>query len=205
MSGIQLCGVAKRFGTTPVLTDIDLVVPARSMTAVLGASGSGKTTLLRLIAGFEQLDEGTISIGDRVVDDGRRAVRPQHRGVGYVPQDGALFPHLTVAGNVRFGVGRHDRGAGERTARPGRSGRSGAPLPPSALRRPAAAGRPGPGPGRAARCGAPRRALQLPRRFAAHRAAPRRGPHPGRDGHYHGTGHPRPGRGPGPGPTRSLS
>jgi iron(III) transport system ATP-binding protein len=109
MSAIELRGVAKRFGATPVLTDIDLVVPPRSMTAVLGASGSGKTTLLRLIAGFEQLDAGTISIGGRVVDDGQRAVRPQHRGVGYVPQDGALFPHLTVAGNVNFGVGRHDR------------------------------------------------------------------------------------------------
>ena len=64
---------------------------------MLGPSGSGKTTLLRLIAGFEQLDEGRITIGERVVDDGRRTVRTRDRGIGYVPQEGALFPHLTVA------------------------------------------------------------------------------------------------------------
>lgn len=109
MSAIELSGVAKRFGATPVLADIDLTVSAGSITAVLGASGSGKTTLLRLIAGFEQLDSGTISIGARLVDDARRSVRPQHRGVGYVPQDGALFPHLTAIGNIGFGLLRAER------------------------------------------------------------------------------------------------
>jgi iron(III) transport system ATP-binding protein len=109
VSVIELSAVAKRFGATIVLTDIDLTVPSGSVTAVLGASGSGKTTLLRLIAGFEQLDRGAISIGGRLVDDGRRSARPQHRGVGYVPQDGALFPHLTVLGNVGFGLGRGER------------------------------------------------------------------------------------------------
>ena len=109
MSTIELRGVAKRFGATPVLTDVDLVVPDGTTTAVLGASGSGKTTLLRLIAGFEQVDTGTISIDGRVVDDGVRSVRAQHRGVGYVPQEGALFPHLTVLGNMGFGVPRGDR------------------------------------------------------------------------------------------------
>ncbi len=101
--------VAKSFGATAVLTDIDLSIPAGLITAVLGASGSGKTTLLRLIAGFEQLDSGTISIGGGIVDDGHRSVRPQHRGIGYVPQDGALFPHLTVIGNVSFGLARRER------------------------------------------------------------------------------------------------
>lgn len=101
--------MAKSFGATKVLTDIDLSVPEGSITAVLGASGSGKTTLLRLIAGFEQLDSGTITIGGRLFDDGHRSVRPQHRGVGYVPQDGALFPHLTVLGNVSFGLARAER------------------------------------------------------------------------------------------------
>ncbi|MGD0379884.1 MAG: ABC transporter ATP-binding protein [Acidimicrobiales bacterium] len=109
MSTIELRGVAKRFGVTPVLTDVDLVVPDGSTTVVLGASGSGKTTLLRLIAGFEQVDAGTVSIDGRVVDDGVRSVRAQHRGVGYVPQEGALFPHLTVMGNVSFGISRADR------------------------------------------------------------------------------------------------
>jgi iron(III) transport system ATP-binding protein len=109
VSAIELRTVAKSFGATKVLTDIDLSVPEGSITAVLGASGSGKTTLLRLIAGFEQLDGGTISIGGRLVDDGHKSVRPQHRGVGYVPQDGALFPHLTVIGNVGFGLARGER------------------------------------------------------------------------------------------------
>lgn len=111
MSVIELSAVAKSFGVTSVLTDIELRVPAGSTTAVLGASGSGKTTLLRLIAGFEQLDGGVISIGGRIVDDGHRSVRPQHRGVGYVPQDGALFPHLTVLGNVGFGLDRREHSA----------------------------------------------------------------------------------------------
>jgi iron(III) transport system ATP-binding protein len=111
MSVIELRGIAKRFGSTPVLINVDLTVPSASITAVLGASGSGKTTLLRLIAGFEQLDNGTIAIAGQVLDDGRRSVRPQHRGVGYVPQDGALFPHLTVIGNVSFGLPRRDRSA----------------------------------------------------------------------------------------------
>jgi iron(III) transport system ATP-binding protein len=111
MSVIELRGIAKQFGATPVLTDVDLTVSAASITAVLGASGSGKTTLLRLIAGFEQLDAGTIAIGGQILDDGHRSVRPQHRGVGYVAQDGALFPHLTVIGNVGFGLSRRERPA----------------------------------------------------------------------------------------------
>jgi iron(III) transport system ATP-binding protein len=109
MSAIELRGAAKSFDTTAVLRGVDLTVPVGSFTAVLGASGSGKTTLLRLIAGFERLDSGSMSIGDRVVDDGRRAMSPQHRGVGYVPQEGALFPHLTVFRNIAFGLPRRDR------------------------------------------------------------------------------------------------
>ncbi|MDQ6606337.1 MAG: ABC transporter ATP-binding protein [Actinomycetota bacterium] len=109
MSAIELVQVTKGFGATPVLAGVDLEVPAGSVTAVLGASGSGKTTLLRLLAGFDQVDSGTIAIGGSLVDDGRRMVRSQHRGVGYVPQDGALFPHLTVKGNVGFGLSRGER------------------------------------------------------------------------------------------------
>jgi iron(III) transport system ATP-binding protein len=113
MSAIELRGVAKSFGATPVLTDVELTVPDASITAVLGVSGSGKTTLLRLIAGFEQLDAGTIAIGGHVLDDGRRSVNPQHRGIGYVPQDGALFPHMTAIGNVSFGLARRERSTAE--------------------------------------------------------------------------------------------
>jgi iron(III) transport system ATP-binding protein len=109
VSPIEVHGVYKSYGSTPVLSGLDLTVPNGSVTAVLGASGSGKTTLLRLIAGFDHVDAGVISIGGQIVDDGRQTVRSQHRGVGYVPQDGALFPHLTVRGNVGFGLSRRDR------------------------------------------------------------------------------------------------
>ena len=109
MSAIEIRSAAKSFDATAVLAGVDLTVPVGSITAVLGASGSGKTTLLRLIAGFERLDSGSIRIGTRTVDDGRRTVAPQHRGVGYVPQEGALFPHLTVTGNIAFGLSRRER------------------------------------------------------------------------------------------------
>jgi iron(III) transport system ATP-binding protein len=109
MSAIELRNAGKAFGSTRVLEGVELAVPERSITAVLGASGSGKTTLLRLIAGFESLDRGSLEIGGRLVDDATRSVPAQHRGVGYVPQEGALFPHLTVRGNIAFGLPRHDR------------------------------------------------------------------------------------------------
>ena len=110
MTAIEIHDVNKRFGQTSVLKGVTLSVPPGAITAVLGASGSGKTTLLRLIAGFELLDSGSIAIGGEVVDDGRTIVRSQHRGVGFVPQDAALFPHLTALKNVAFGLSRADRG-----------------------------------------------------------------------------------------------
>ncbi|MCW2929213.1 MAG: Fe(3+) ions import ATP-binding protein FbpC 1 [Actinomycetia bacterium] len=106
---IEIAGLRKSYGATEVLRGVDLSVARGSITAVLGASGSGKTTLLRLIAGFDEADAGTISIAGRRVDDGRRTVSAQHRGVGYVPQDSALFPHLTVRANVAFGMPRRSR------------------------------------------------------------------------------------------------
>jgi iron(III) transport system ATP-binding protein len=110
MSAIELESVAKRFGSTAVLRGVDLSVSIGSITAVLGASGSGKTTLLRLIAGFEPVDGGTLTLNGQLVDDGRRMLSPQHRGIGYVPQEGALFPHLTVTANIAFGLSRGERG-----------------------------------------------------------------------------------------------
>jgi len=106
VSAVELHGIAKAYGHTPVLDDLSLTVGDHSVTAILGPSGSGKTTVLRLIAGFERVDSGTISIGERVVDDRRTHVRPERRGIGYVPQDGALFPHLTAERNVSFGLDR---------------------------------------------------------------------------------------------------
>ena len=114
MTALTVSGVTKAYGSTPVLTGVDLHVPARSLTAVLGPSGCGKTTLLRLVAGFDDPDSGTITLGSEVVAGAGRATPPQRRRVGYVPQEGALFPHLSVAANVTFGLPRRSRsGAGE--------------------------------------------------------------------------------------------
>jgi iron(III) transport system ATP-binding protein len=105
MRQLTVTGLHKAFGTHPVLTGLDLDVPAGSFAAILGQSGSGKTTLLRLLAGFERADAGSIAIGDRLVDGpGVTHVPPERRQMGYVPQEGALFPHLNVAANVGFGL-----------------------------------------------------------------------------------------------------
>jgi iron(III) transport system ATP-binding protein len=109
MTSLHVTDLHKAFGSHAVLTGIELTVTDGSLAAILGPSGSGKTTLLRVVAGFERADRGTIALGDDVVDDGRRFVPPERRGIGYVPQEGALFPHLTVLRNVAFGVPRKDR------------------------------------------------------------------------------------------------
>jgi iron(III) transport system ATP-binding protein len=109
MSEIRMAAAVKRYGATTVLDGVSLTVPEGSITAILGRSGSGKTTLLRIIAGFERLDAGTLSLAGRVVDDSRQVIPAQSRGIGYVPQDGALFPNLTALGNIAFGLPRRDR------------------------------------------------------------------------------------------------
>ena len=110
MSAVELANVAKSYDGTVVLSDFSLTVADTFITAILGPSGSGKTTLLRLIAGFDRPDAGTILLGDQVVDDARTHVRPERRGIGYVPQEGALFPHLNAIRNISFGLDRNDRG-----------------------------------------------------------------------------------------------
>src|SRR3954466_6896869 len=109
MSSLTVQDVTKSFGATPVLTGVDLHVPSGSFTALLGPSGCGKTTLLRLIAGFDDPDAGTIAVGDTVVAGAGRSVAARRRGIGFVPQEGGLFPHLSVAGNVTFGLPRRER------------------------------------------------------------------------------------------------
>lgn len=104
MSAISAKGLTKARSQGLVLDGVDLEVPEGSLLAVLGASGSGKTTLLRLLAGFDRVDAGRIAIAGHVVDGPGSFVPPEERGVGYVPQDAALFPHLTVARNVGFGI-----------------------------------------------------------------------------------------------------
>ena len=111
MTAVSVRNLAKAFGPSEVLRGIDLMVPEKSVTAILGPSGCGKTTLLRLIAGFDAPDSGEILLGDQLVCGNGRFVAPQHRRVGYVPQEGALFPHLDVGDNITFGLkGRARRG-----------------------------------------------------------------------------------------------
>ena len=116
MTGLVIRQLAKSFGAVPVLRDVSLAVAPLGFTAVLGASGSGKTTLLRLIAGFERPDAGEIRIGDETVASAAIFRRPEQRGIGYVPQEGALFPHLSVADNITFGLCRAQRRARARVA-----------------------------------------------------------------------------------------
>ena len=106
---IRVRGVDKTFGTTRAVVDADLTVEQGALVALLGPSGSGKTTLLRLVAGFEEPDAGTVEIGGRVVAGPGAWQEPEQRRIGMVFQDGALFPHLTVAANVGFGNPRDGR------------------------------------------------------------------------------------------------
>ena len=106
MSEVKLSGVSKAFGSTAALADVDLTVSAGELTAVLGPSGCGKTTLLRIVAGFIRPDRGRVEIDGFAVVDEDTVVPPERRGVAVVPQEGALFPHLDVAGNVGYGLPR---------------------------------------------------------------------------------------------------
>ncbi|KAA1428390.1 ABC transporter ATP-binding protein [Nocardioides antri] len=113
-AALEIRGLEAGYRGTPVLRGLDLVVPD-GVTAILGPSGCGKTTLLRAVAGFVTPSAGTVTVaGSEVV--GRRTVPARLRGLGYVPQDGALFPHLSVARNVRFGLPRSVRDADARVA-----------------------------------------------------------------------------------------
>lgn len=97
-----------RFGDVVALDGFSLDVPASSLVAIVGPSGCGKTTALRAIAGFEEPQRGSITIRDTIVLDDSVSIAPERRRVGMVFQEFALFPHITVAENVGYGV----RGSG---------------------------------------------------------------------------------------------
>ncbi|WP_369634422.1 ABC transporter ATP-binding protein [Nocardia sp. JMUB6875] len=105
MSRLVVDQVSKTFGHAPVLDGISLVVADGSATAVVGSSGCGKTTLLRVIAGFENPDAGSVSVGGETITRQGFSLPPHRRAIGYVAQDGALFPHLTVGQNIAYGLG----------------------------------------------------------------------------------------------------
>lgn len=103
MPRLDLRAVSRRFGAVRALEDVTLCVGTGEIVALLGESGCGKSTLLRVIAGLERADAGELRLDGRVVGS---AVPPEARGIGMMFQDYALFPHLTVGENVRFGLAR---------------------------------------------------------------------------------------------------
>jgi iron(III) transport system ATP-binding protein len=104
--GLRLRGLRKAFGEVVAVDGLDLDVPEGSTCALLGPSGCGKTTTLRLIAGLERPDGGTVEIGGEEVAGPHRAVPTERRRIGIVFQDYALFPHMDVAANVGYALGR---------------------------------------------------------------------------------------------------
>ena len=111
--GIRVDGVTKRFGSFTALDDVSLDVPAGSLTALLGPSGSGKSTLLRVIAGLERPDAGAVTISG----EDATGLAPRKRGVGFVFQHYAAFKHMTVRGNIAFGLKIRKRPRAEVRAR----------------------------------------------------------------------------------------
>lgn len=107
--GLRLKGVFHAFGAMEVIRGVDLTIHPGEVACLLGPSGCGKTTLLRLAAGLDIVQRGQVSIGGRMVADGEseQHVPPEHRHVGLMFQDYALFPHLTVFDNVAFGIDGH--------------------------------------------------------------------------------------------------
>jgi iron(III) transport system ATP-binding protein len=107
---LRLQGIRHAYGEREVLRGIDLETGPGEILCLLGPSGDGKTTLLRLVAGLEPLQAGRIELNGAVLAEPGREVPPEERRVGFVFQDYALFPHLTVAENVAFGLRRVPRG-----------------------------------------------------------------------------------------------
>ena len=105
-SALEVIDLVVGYGGPEIVRGVCLDVAEHEFIAILGASGSGKTTLLRAIAGYLRPESGVVQINGRVVSDSRTWVPPEKRHIGIVPQEGALFPHLDVAGNIAFGLGR---------------------------------------------------------------------------------------------------
>ncbi len=118
----RIRGLRRRFGSTPkpveALRGVDLDVPQGGFMVVVGPSGCGKTTLLRILAGFERPDAGEVWLDDRKLAGPAVFVRPERRQIGIVTQEGSLFPHLSVAANIAYGLpGLRWRAAGRRARR----------------------------------------------------------------------------------------
>jgi len=100
MANVKISGLHKSFGGVQAVRGVDLDIPDREFTVLVGPSGCGKSTLLRSIAGLEDVEQGTIEIGGQVVN----GMRPRDRDVAMVFQDYALYPHMTVFGNISLSL-----------------------------------------------------------------------------------------------------
>ena len=106
MTKLAIRNLTKVFDSKTVLDSLELDLKSRELLAILGSSGAGKSTLLRLIAGFEEPDQGEITLSGEVISKPGRVLVPEKRKVGIVPQSAALFPHLSVAQNIAFGLSK---------------------------------------------------------------------------------------------------
>jgi iron(III) transport system ATP-binding protein len=104
MADVELSGLTKRFGAVAVVDRVDLRVAHGQLVCLLGPSGCGKTTTLRLIAGFLEPDAGTIRVGGRLLSGPGQALPPEQRGMSMIFQSYALWPHMTIAENVGYGL-----------------------------------------------------------------------------------------------------
>ena len=104
MSKLELSHVSKRYGSTAVVDDLSLQLRQGELVTLLGPSGCGKTTTLRMVAGFIELSEGAIAVDGREISGARRTVPPEHRGMSMIFQSYAIWPNMTVAENVAFGL-----------------------------------------------------------------------------------------------------
>ena len=104
MASVELRGLTKRYGEVAVVDDVSLTIEHGRLVCLLGPSGCGKTTTLRLIAGFVEPSAGEIRVGDRLVSSPARTLPPERRNMSMIFQSYALWPHMTVAENVAYGL-----------------------------------------------------------------------------------------------------
>src|SRR6195256_3690008 len=104
MASVELRGLTKRYGAIAVVDDVSLTIAHGSLVCLLGPSGCGKTTTLRLIAGFVEPTAGEIRVGEKVVSSPSRTIPPERRNMSMIFQSYALWPHMTVAENVAYGL-----------------------------------------------------------------------------------------------------
>src|SRR3954466_12845657 len=104
VASVELRGLTKKYGSNAVVDNISMTINHGTLVCLLGPSGCGKTTTLRLIAGFVEPTDGEIHVGDRVVSTPQKTLPPERRNMSMIFQSYALWPHMTVAENIIYGL-----------------------------------------------------------------------------------------------------